>query len=130
MSEVRYVQLDEILAIAARINGTGHSVRDLGLLVSAIERPRTNVFGAVLYPTLHEKAAALLHAIARNHALIDGNERTAWLAMRFFLRVNGLPAGHPVPPAEEAGPFVEAVAQDHIDVPVIAKLLAEWFPVP
>ncbi|MEU6108356.1 Fic family protein [Streptomyces albidoflavus] len=129
MSEVRYVQLDEILAIAAKINGTGHSVRDLGLLVSAIERPRTNVFGAELYPTLHDKAAALLHALARNHALIDGNKRTAWLAMRFFLRVNGLPAGHPVPPVEEAGPFVEAVAQDHCDVPVIAKRLTEWFPV-
>ncbi|WP_263168382.1 type II toxin-antitoxin system death-on-curing family toxin [Streptomyces sp. SCSIO ZS0520] len=130
MSEVRYVQLDEILAIAAKINGTEHSVRDLGLLVSATERPRTNVFGAVLYPTLHEKAAALLHALARNHALIDGNKRTAWLAMRFFLRINGLPAGRPVPSAEEAGPFVEAVAQDHLDVPVIAKRLAEWFPVP
>ncbi|MFI1312277.1 type II toxin-antitoxin system death-on-curing family toxin [Streptomyces albidoflavus] len=129
MSEVRYVQLDEILAIAAKINGTGHSVRDLGLLVSAIERPRTNVFGAELYLTLHEKAAALLHAVARNHALIDGNKRTAWLAMRFFLRVNGLPAGHPVPRVEEAGPFVEAVAQDHCDVSVIAKRLTEWFPV-
>lgn len=58
-------------------------------------------------PALHEKAAALPHAVARNHALIDGDKRTAWLAMRFFLRVNGLPAGHPVPPAQEAGPFVE-----------------------
>ncbi|MFE1147592.1 type II toxin-antitoxin system death-on-curing family toxin [Streptomyces albidoflavus] len=129
MSEVRYVQLDEILAIAAKINGTGRSVRDLGLLVSAVERPRTNVFGAELYLTLHEKAAALLHAVARNHALIDGNKRTAWLAMRFFLRVNGLPAGHPVPPVQEAGPFVEAVAQDHCDVSGIAKRLTEWFPV-
>ncbi|WP_445394746.1 type II toxin-antitoxin system death-on-curing family toxin [Streptomyces sp. LE64] len=130
MSGVRHVQLDEILAIAAKINGTAHSVRDLGLLVSATERPRTHVFGAVLYPTLHEKAAALLHAIARNHALIDGNKPTAWLAMRFFLRANGLPAGHPVPPAAEAGPFVEAVAQDRLDVPAIAKQLTEWFPVP
>ncbi|MFF8568691.1 type II toxin-antitoxin system death-on-curing family toxin [Streptomyces albidoflavus] len=118
-----------MLATAAKINGTGHSVRDLGLLVSAVERPRTHVFGAELYPALHEKSATLLHAVARNHALIDGNKRTAWLAMRFFLRVNGLPAGHPVPPAQEAGPFVEAVAQDHCDVPVIAKRLTEWFPV-
>ncbi|WP_299529297.1 type II toxin-antitoxin system death-on-curing family toxin [uncultured Streptomyces sp.] len=130
MSAVRHVQLDEILAVAAKVNGTGHSVRDLGLLVSAIERPRTHVSGVELYPALHEKAAALLHALARNHALIDGNKPTAWLAMRFFLRVNGLPAGHPVPPVGEAGPFVEAVAQDHADVPTIAKRLAEWFPVP
>lgn len=77
-------------------------MRDLGLPVSAVERPRTHVFGAELYPALH---------------------------MRFFLRANGLPAGHPVPPVQEAGPFVEAVAQDHCDVPVIAKRLTEWFPV-
>lgn len=129
MSGTRYVQLDEVLVIAAAVNGTEHSVRDLGLLVSATERPRTQAFGEVLYPTLHEKAAALLHGLARNHALIDGNKRTAWLAMRFLLRVNGLPAGHPVPPTKDAGPFVEAVAQDHLDVTAVAERLAEWFPV-
>ncbi|MFI7386587.1 type II toxin-antitoxin system death-on-curing family toxin [Streptomyces sp. NPDC049813] len=126
---VRHVQLDEILAIAAAVNGTEHGVRDLGLLASAVERPRIHVFGTEMYVSVHEKAAALLHAVARNHALIDGNERTAWLAMRFFLRVNGLPAGHPVPPARQAGPFVEDVAQDHLDVPAIAKQLHAWFPV-
>ncbi|RFU86420.1 toxin [Streptomyces triticagri] len=129
MTTPRYVKIDELLAIAAKVNGTEHGVRDLGLLASAVERPQTDVFGTEMYPSLHEKAAALLHAVARNHALIDGNERTAWLAMRFFLRINGLPAGHPVPPADEAGPFVEAVAQDHVDVTSITKRLADWFPV-
>ncbi|MFF7362491.1 type II toxin-antitoxin system death-on-curing family toxin [Streptomyces sp. NPDC008125] len=128
MTEVRHVQLDEILAIARAVNGTEHSVRDLGLLVSAIERPRTDVFGAELYPTLHEKAAALLHSVARNHALIDGNKRTAWLAMRVFLRLNGLGADTAPPHVSIAGPFVEEVAQDHLDVPVVAKRLSEWFP--
>ncbi|MGC4949484.1 type II toxin-antitoxin system death-on-curing family toxin [Streptomyces sp. DT224] len=127
MSEVRYVRLDEVLAIARAVNGTEHSVRDMGLLVSAIERPRTDVFGAELYPTPHEKAAALLHSVARNHALIDGNKRTAWLAMRVFLRFNGGAVIAP-PPVSVAGPFVEDVAQDHLDVPVVAKRLAEWFP--
>jgi hypothetical protein len=60
VTEVRYIQIDEILAIARTVNGTAHSVRDMGLLVSAIDRPRTDVFGTELYPTLHEKAAALL----------------------------------------------------------------------
>jgi death-on-curing protein len=77
VTDVRYVQIDEILAIARTVNGTDRSVRDLGLLVPATERSRTNAFGAELYPTLHEKAAALLHSVARNHALIDGDERTA-----------------------------------------------------
>ncbi|MFF7341269.1 type II toxin-antitoxin system death-on-curing family toxin [Streptomyces sp. NPDC008163] len=129
MTDVRYIQVDEILAIARAVIGTERSVRDMGLLVSAIERPRTNVFGAELYPTLHEKAAALLHSVARNHALIDGNERTAWLAMRVFLRFNGVGASSVPPSVSVAGRFVEAVAQDDVDVPAIAKRLATWFPV-
>ncbi len=48
MTDVRYLQIDEILAIARAVNGTEHGVRDMGLLVSAIERPRTNVFGVEL----------------------------------------------------------------------------------
>ncbi|MEU6443565.1 Fic family protein [Streptomyces sp. NPDC047046] len=128
MTEVRYLQVDEILAIARAVNGTAQSVRDMGLLMSAIERPRTDVFGVELYPTPHEKAAALLHAVARNHALTDGNKRTAWLAMRVFLRVNGGSADTAAPPASEAGPFVEDVAQDTIGVPDIAKRLSLWFP--
>ncbi|MEU1296576.1 type II toxin-antitoxin system death-on-curing family toxin [Streptomyces sp. NPDC005840] len=130
MTDVRHVQLDEILAIARAVNGTEHSVRDMGLLASAIERPRTNVFGTELYPTLHEKAAALLHSVARNHALIDGNKRTAWLAMRVFLRFNGVSANTAPPPVSVAGPFVEEVAQDTIDVSAVAKCLSAWFPVP
>lgn len=129
MTDLRYIQIDEILAIASTVNGTEHSVRDMGLLVSAIERPRTNVFGSELYPTLHEKAAALLHSVARNHALIDGNKRTAWLAMRVFLRFNGVSASTVPPPVSVVSPFVEEVAQDNVDVPAIAKSLATWFPV-
>ncbi|MGY1438519.1 type II toxin-antitoxin system death-on-curing family toxin [Streptomyces reniochalinae] len=129
MTNARYLQVDEVLAIARTVNGTEHGVRDMGLLVSALERPRTHVFGAELYLTLHEKAAALLHSVARNHALIDGNKRTAWLAMRVFLRFNGVSAGAVPPPVSVAGPFVEDVAQDSVDVPVVAKRLSAWFPV-
>ncbi|MCP9944077.1 Fic family protein [Streptomyces somaliensis] len=130
MTGVRHLRIDEILAIARKVNGTEHCVRDMGLLVSAIERPRTHVFGTELYPALHDKAAALLHAVARNHALIDGNKRTAWLAMRVFLRFNGLSAGTPPPHVSVAGPFVEDVAQDHLDVPAVAERLSVWFPLP
>lgn len=87
------------------------------------------MFGAELYPTLHEKAAALLHSVARNHALIDGNERTAWLAMRVLLRLDGVSAGTVPPSVSIAGPFVEGVAQDNNDAPVTAKSLSARFPV-
>jgi death-on-curing protein len=91
--------------------------------------PGPTCFGAELYPTLHEKAAALLHSVARNHALIDGNKRTAWLAIRVLLRFNGVSASIAPPSVSVAGPFVEEVAQDNIDVLAIAKRLSAWFPV-
>jgi death-on-curing family protein len=41
------------------------------------------------YPTIHEKAAALLEAVVRNHALVDGNKRLAWSAVVVFHDLNG-----------------------------------------
>ncbi|GHC03781.1 hypothetical protein GCM10010308_15530 [Streptomyces vinaceusdrappus] len=86
------------------------------------------MFGVELYPHAAREAAALLHSMARNHALIDGNKPTAWLAMRVFLRFNGVCAGAVPPSVSVGGPFVEEVAQDTIDVPAMAKSLATWFP--
>ncbi|MBQ0879608.1 MULTISPECIES: type II toxin-antitoxin system death-on-curing family toxin [Streptomyces] len=127
MTDVRYLEIDEMLAIARVVNGSEHGVRDMGHLVSAIERPRTNVFGVELEATPHEKAAALLHSVARNHPLIGGNKPTALPAMRVFLRFNGVSAGAVPPSVFVAGPFVEEVAQDTIDVPTMAKSFATWF---
>ncbi|GIG69848.1 type II toxin-antitoxin system death-on-curing family toxin [Phytomonospora endophytica] len=65
-------------------------LRDPGLLASAAERPRTVLFGEEQYPNLLEKAAALMHSIARFHPLVDGNKRLAWLATYTFLELNGV----------------------------------------
>ena len=64
-------------------------VRDIGLLAAAASRPRASAFGSEAYPTFAEKVAALLHAIARNHALVDGNKRLAWSAARVLCLLNG-----------------------------------------
>ena len=64
-------------------------VRDHGLLQSALARPQATVFGSDAYAQLEEKAAALLHSLVRNHALVDGNKRLALTATIAFLRVNG-----------------------------------------
>jgi death-on-curing protein len=48
------------------------------------------MFGTSAYEDLHEQAAALLHALATNHPLVDGNKRTAWLATATFLALNGV----------------------------------------
>ena len=84
---VRYLDLDDVLVIV-EVAGLG-PVRDVGLLGSAVVRPQQSAFGEDAYPTLWEKAAALVHSVANNHALVDGNKRLAWITTRTFLRLNG-----------------------------------------
>ncbi len=55
-----------------------------GLLAAAAARRRITVFGEDAYPTVEDKAAALLHSLVSNHALVDGNKRLAWSAARIF----------------------------------------------
>lgn len=82
-----FLDLDDLVTLV-RVLGAG-PVRDIGLLDSASARPRSTVFGELAYPTLTLQAAALLHSIACNHALVDGNKRLAWLACNVFLDING-----------------------------------------
>lgn len=84
----RHLSLDDLLFIASQACGQVH-VRDYGLLESALARSAATVFGSDAYPTLHTKAAALLHSLAGNHALVDGNKRLAWAACAVFLGING-----------------------------------------
>ena len=84
-----YLALPELLHIAVRVIGTEPEVRDYGLLESALARPRATAFGSDAYPVLDAKAAALLHSLARSHALVDGNKRLALAATIAFYGVNG-----------------------------------------
>ena len=84
-----YLTLPELLHIAGRVLGPDYAVRDYGLLDSALARPLATAFGKDAYPDLDTKAAALLHSIARNHALIDGNKRLALAAIIAFYGLNG-----------------------------------------
>ena len=85
---MNYLTLEDLLHTAARTLGAVE-VRDAGLLESAVARPRTTVFGEDAYPTLETKAAALVHSLAKNHPLIDGNKRLALTGLIGFLGVNG-----------------------------------------
>ncbi|MGA7270919.1 MAG: type II toxin-antitoxin system death-on-curing family toxin [Acidimicrobiia bacterium] len=89
MTEVEYLTLEDLLGLVRRL-GVG-PVRDLGLLDAGISRPQSSAFGEDAYPTVKLKAAALLHSIVTNHALVDGNKRLGWLATTVFLDVNGEP---------------------------------------
>lgn len=84
---VEYLDLEDLLGLV-RTLGTG-PVRDIGLLDAAAGRPQASAFGEDAYPTLALKAAALLHSLAGNHPLVDGNKRLAWLATVIFLDMNG-----------------------------------------
>ncbi len=84
-----YLTLPELLHIAGRVLGTDPPIRDVGLLESAVARPQATAFGADAYPDLDSKAAALLHSLARNHALLDGNKRLALAGVIAFYGVNG-----------------------------------------
>ena len=79
----------DLLRIAERAIGPEVLVRDHGLLESACARPRTTVMGADAYPTVAEKAAALVHSLAMNHPLVDENKRLALAGLIVFLGVNG-----------------------------------------
>jgi death-on-curing protein len=86
---VIYLDLDSLLHVATRTLGSDPAVRDYGLLESALGRARATAFGEDVYRGVHDKAAALLHSLARNHALIDGNKRLALAATLAFLGING-----------------------------------------
>jgi death on curing protein len=86
---VIYLDVEDLLHIAERTLGNVE-VRDVGLLESAAARPQASAFGDDAYPSLIEKAAALIHSIARNHALVDGNKRLALAGGIAFLGINGL----------------------------------------
>ena len=74
-----YLTLPELLYVAERAIGDVQ-VRDVGLLEAALARPQATAFGKDAYPELAEKAAAVMHSLARNHALIDGNSGWLWPA--------------------------------------------------
>jgi death-on-curing protein len=95
---MRYLTTDELIYINEQLPNSDQihrilkgkqRVRDMPLLESAVGRPMQTVFGEDAYPTLQEKAAALMHSIARNHPFADGNKRTAAIALMFMLEVNG-----------------------------------------
>jgi death-on-curing protein len=87
---VEYLDVDDLIGLAAALLGDPAPIRDLGLLGSAAARPRASAFGDDAYPDLRTKAAALLHSVVNNHPLVDGNKRLGWVACAVFLDINGI----------------------------------------
>lgn len=85
-----FLTLEDVLD---HIQRAGLVVKDPGLLDSALMRPRTSLFGSDAYPSIGEKAAAMMHSLAQNQPLLDGNKRTGLLCTHVFLRLNGYRLG-------------------------------------
>lgn len=81
----QFLELEDAIELVTR---AGFYVKDLGLLDSALARPKTTLFGEDAYPELELKAAALVHSVIKNHPMVDGNKRTSWFLVNAFLYIN------------------------------------------
>ena len=117
----QYLTLEDLLTLVEDL-GVG-PVRDVGLLESAAHRPTTTLWGREAYPTLDDKAAALLQSLVGNHPLVDGNKRLGWLAVVVFDALNGVDLEAP---DDDAYDLVIDVATRTADVPQCAQTLSAW----
>jgi len=94
VKEPHWVAYDVVLAIhEAQLaeHGGSPGIRDQGLLDSALARPK-NLYAYSEQAALAQLAASYAVGLAKNHAFIDGNKRTAWVVCAVFLELNGIPA--------------------------------------
>jgi death-on-curing protein len=119
---VNYLTPAELYEVAEQVLGRKPDVRDRHLLRAAAARPMLAAFGQEAYPTLIDKAAALLHSLAAHHLFFDGNKRTATAAVERFLRRNGL---RPTWTEADVRAFVLEIAQNQHDVAAVAAWLSE-----
>lgn len=121
---MRFLTVEEVLYLHFQVIdrfGGLHGVRDIGGLQSAVARPQTTVFGNDAYPTLIDKASAMLHSLILNHPFHDGNKRTAFAAVGLFLHLNGISftSAH-----QEIEDFVVHVAERHLPVETIVDWIS------
>ncbi len=114
------IWLDKRIALALhesliREFGGSGGVRDVGLLERALARPQNQA--AYGDPSLTDMAAAYAFGIARNHAFVDGNKRTALMAAYAFLRMNGMRL---TAPEVEAVAVIRDLAAGEIEEPELA----------
>lgn len=117
-----YLTVNDLYNINEDVNNGIVFVRDHHLLQSAVRRPAIRIFGEEQFPTLLDKAAALMHSLAYHHLFADGNKRTALRAVEQFLQANGAVV---VWEADEAADFVLSVARGEQEIGEISDWLAD-----
>ena len=120
--EIQYLSLEEVIEIGQALI-PDFSIRDIGLVESAINRPSTSIYGQEAYESFAEKVAALMHSLASNHALIDGNKRLTWASGRLFAMINDKDFKVEVHKAEEV---IVGLASGQLDAKSLAPIIKEW----
>lgn len=118
---MKYLTASEVAVIHARLiqrTGGSKGIRDIGLLESAVARPQATFDQKELYPTLWEKATALMESLISNHAFVDGNKRVGVVAGGLFLERNG---GTITASNEEVVEFTMKIAQGEMGLKEIAQ---------
>ena len=112
-SDVHYVDLTDYLEIAVAVTGldirTLTMATKLDLADSALHAPAASFGGEEFFPDFVDKAAVLLVRLTRNHPLLDGNKRAAWVTLRIFVESNDW-SWAPYPSVDEAEQLMFAVA--------------------
>jgi death-on-curing protein len=122
---ITFLTLNDVLAIhdnMISLYGGSFGTRDLGLIESAIARPKATFGGEDLYPTILEKAAAFFHSLLFNHAFFDGNKRTAIASCVFFLESNRYVM---TATQSELSNFPVRVENEHLSIEQIASWLEQ-----
>jgi death-on-curing protein len=123
---MKYLNVEQVLRIHARSIeqfGGDPTVRDRGMLGSAVAQPRARFGGRSLYPKLADKVAALAYSLVMNHPFADGNKRTGYGAMMRFLSCNGHTLAGP--PAEHEAVFL-GLAAGELDREEFVGWVRKW----
>lgn len=123
-----WIPIDLALDLFRESTGVEPHVRDMGALQSSLMRPYSDFGGTEFYSTLHEKAAALLESVNRNHALLDGNKRLSFVLVLALYGIHGVePQPDVFPSPEEIDVFIRRVASDEVSFDEIVTWLQEIF---
>lgn len=113
-------EVEEIHKLVIEMFGGSHGIRDGNGLDSALARPFQTFDNKDLYSDTLQKAAALIESILINHPFIDGNKRTGYVLLRFFLIQNHIDINATL---EEKYEFVIGIASGNIKYEEICKWL-------
>ncbi|MFD2658509.1 type II toxin-antitoxin system death-on-curing family toxin [Gracilibacillus thailandensis] len=124
---VRYLTEKEVIFINSIViqkytPGEQQGVKDVGLLQSALHRPKQTVFGQDAYPTIFDKAAALFASLTQNHSFHNANKRTGFSAMKQFLWLNGY---NLIANQREAVEFTVMVVKEKPEISEIAEWIEQ-----